>query len=103
MEYQRRSLTDADIRDPGELDEVEAIKVFANFGGKRADGLYDSATDSIRLVDGALAGRTFRAPSGAAAVVRSMYPAVRPNREGWTFWWESETADILSTRGRVKR
>jgi hypothetical protein len=82
-----------------EVSQFEGVRVFAIYEGKRTNGLYDAKTGGLTITNGPLEGKSYRTPSGAAAaVVQSMKPAVHPNRNGWTFWWESETASPLQHR-----
>jgi hypothetical protein len=72
------------------------VAVHAIYAGSRAEGLYDPAVKSLTITTGALAGRTFSKPSGAAvALVAALRPGVHPNRNGWSFWVESRTGRRL--------
>jgi hypothetical protein len=45
------------------------------------------APSRVQIVDGPLAGATFKSPTGAArAVVRQYNSNVTDNRNGWLFW-----------------
>jgi hypothetical protein len=42
----------------------------------------------VEILDGPLAGKSFKTPTGAArAVVHRYNPDVNDNRNGWLFWW----------------
>jgi len=78
------------------------VAVHAVYEGQRSDGLFDPATQSLRITAGPGAGKSFRRPSGAAiAVVQAVNPAVNPNRNGWSFWIVSSNGQALQTiRGK---
>src|SRR5580692_4489789 len=66
------------------LSRGSTVAVHAVYAGKRTDGNYDPVTKSLTITTGALAGRTFKSPSGAAvALVAALNPSVHPNRNGW--------------------
>ncbi|MEU5527682.1 hypothetical protein ABZ744_12150 [Micromonospora chersina] len=72
------------------------IPVHAVYEGSRTDGLFDPGSEVLEITSGALAGKRFRSPSGAAAaVVGAANPRVRPNRNGWAFWVCTDTGSIL--------
>jgi hypothetical protein len=69
-----------------------AIEVYAVYEGVRTNALFTPTTERVDIVDGSLAGQSFKRPSGAAvAVVRARNPAVNPNRNGWSFWTVAST------------
>lgn len=62
------------------------IEIYADYEGHRVRARYFKPT-RVEIVDGPLAGKSFRTPTGAArAVVRQYNPSVTDNRNGWTFW-----------------
>ncbi len=72
--------------------------VHAIYAGVRTDGEYDSATQSLTITTGPLAGKTFSKPSGAAvALVAVLRPGVQPNRNGWSFWIDTSSGNRLQT------
>jgi len=79
--------------------EPEEVRVFVSYRGKRIDGLLDLETQRLRITDGsaALAGRTFRSPTKAAVeVVKLLNPdRERPETNGWRFWRDLETGQII--------
>lgn len=79
----------------------EVVGVYAIYEGLRIEGRYFPPTRRLEITSGALAGRSYKSPSGAAiAVVQSVNPKVRPNRNGWSFWTVTETGMLLqSIRG----
>jgi hypothetical protein len=77
---------------------LNEVAVHAIYAGTRTDGLYDPTTKSLTITTGALAGRTFKSPSGAAVtLVATLNPKIHPNRNGWWFWVQSETGELLKT------
>ncbi|MEV6847054.1 hypothetical protein [Actinoplanes sp. NPDC051411] len=67
---------------PGNLD----VAVYADYGGHRVRARFVEPT-RVEIVDGPLAGQSFKTPTGAArAVVRHYNPDINDNRNGWTFW-----------------
>ncbi len=75
--------------------------VFCLYAGTRVHGHFDTATETLTITDGTLAGQTFRSPSEAArAVVNALKPGVNANRNGWTFWrvTNGDLLDVLRTR-----
>lgn len=74
------------------------VAVHAVYERTRTDGLYDPVTQALTITTGALAGKTFGKPSGAAvALVGAQSPGVNPNRNGWSFWVVSETGKRLQS------
>lgn len=74
------------------------VAVHAVYDGQRSEGLYDPATQSLRITTGPAAGKSFRRPSGAAiAVVQAVNPSVNPNRNGWSFWTISSNGQALQS------
>jgi hypothetical protein len=74
------------------------VAVHAIYAGVRTDGRYDPATGTLTITTGALAGRTYKSPSGAAvALVAALKPTVHPNRNGWWFWVQSDSGELLKT------
>jgi hypothetical protein len=66
--------------------EPAGLPIFADYEGHRTRARY-FAPSRIQIVDGPLAGATFKSPTGAArAVVRLYNSNVTDNRNGWQFW-----------------
>jgi hypothetical protein len=64
----------------------ESVEIYADYEGHRVHARY-FAPARVEIVDGPLAGRSFKTPTGAArAVVRLYNPSVNDNRNGWGFW-----------------
>ncbi|GIE93671.1 hypothetical protein [Paractinoplanes rishiriensis] len=65
---------------------VEGVAIYADYEGHRVRARY-LEPGRVHIVDGPLAGQTFKTPTAAArAVIRHFNPAVNDNRNGWTFW-----------------
>lgn len=76
--------------------EPGLVAIHADYEGFRSNALFDPATQRVQFVEGPLAGKSFKSPSGAAvAVVKHYKPDVDPNRNGWGFWVVSETGEWL--------
>ena len=70
--------------DPKPTDHGAAI--YADYEGHRVRARYIEPT-RVEIIDGPLAGQSFKTPTGAArAVVRHFNPDINDNRNGWTFW-----------------
>lgn len=68
-------------------EDDQIVKVYSDYGGHRTSAAFNRLTARVDIVDGPLAGQSFRAPSGAAAAVVTQYnPKVSPHRNGWHFW-----------------
>lgn len=79
-------------------DNEQTVPIHAVYNGSRIDAAFDPATEAVKIVQGQLAGRTFKSPSGAAvALVQEMNPRVNPNRNGWSFWTISSSGETLQT------
>lgn len=64
----------------------QGIAVYADYDGHRVHARYIDPT-RVEIIDGALAGQSFKSPTGAArAVIRHYNPDVNDNRNGWSFW-----------------
>lgn len=62
------------------------VAIYACYEGHRVSARY-FAPARVEIVDGPLAGKSFKTPTGAArAVVRHYNPSVNDNRNGWGFW-----------------
>lgn len=76
--------------------KTQEVAVHAIYAGVRTEGMYDRASQSLTIITGPLAGKTFSKPSGAAvALVAALRPGVHPNRNGWSFWVESSSGKRL--------
>ena len=77
------------------------VAIHAIYERVRTDGLYEPGTGNVLITSGPLNGTSFKTPSGAAtAIVHSINPTVRPNRNGWGFFVVSETGGLLQTLRR---
>ena len=77
------------------------IAIHADYEGIRSNALFDAETERVDFVEGPLAGKSFKSPSGAAvAVVKHYKPDVDPNRNGWGFWTVTETGEWLQALRR---
>jgi negative regulator of replication initiation len=66
--------------------EDRGVGIYADYEGHRVRAKYFEPT-RVEIVDGPLAGQSFKTPTGAArAVVRHYNPSINDNRNGWTFW-----------------
>jgi hypothetical protein len=64
----------------------QGVAIYADYEGHRVRARYFEPA-RVEIVDGALAGKSFKTPTGAArAVVRYYNPSVNDNRNGWSFW-----------------
>jgi hypothetical protein len=80
-------------------DNPATIRVHALYQGERIDGVFHPRSGRLEITSSALAGRSFKSPSGAAiAVVQNLNPTVNPNRNGWSFWIIDENGQTLQTR-----
>lgn len=73
------------VTPPGANDQ--AIEIYVDYEGHRTTALFHQLTSRVDVVDGPLAGQSFKSPSSAARNVIAHYkPEVSPQRNGWTFW-----------------
>lgn len=75
--------------DPGPArdGDDQTVSIFADYEGHRTSARFNRLTKRIDIVDGPLAGQSFKSPSSAArAVVAHYKPQVNPHRNGWSFW-----------------
>jgi hypothetical protein len=62
------------------------VTIYADYEGHRVRARYFEPA-RVEIVDGPLAGQSFKSPTGAArAVVRHYNPGINDNRNGWAFW-----------------
>jgi hypothetical protein len=82
-----RRLIGANSQETTEQDSRQAgVPIYADYEGHRNRALY-FAPARVEIIDGPLAGMSFKTPTGAArAVVRHYNPSVNDNRNGWGFW-----------------
>jgi hypothetical protein len=74
------------------------LAIHADYEGFRSNAYFEPTTERVEFVEGPLAGKSFKSPSGAARAVISHYkPEVDPNRNGWGFWIVSETGEWLQS------
>ena len=65
---------------------AEGVPIYSDYEGHRIRARYIEPS-RVEIIDGPLAGQSFKTPTGAArAVVRHFNPDVNDNRNGWTFW-----------------
>ncbi|MEU0104244.1 hypothetical protein ABZ313_02605 [Streptomyces sp. NPDC006251] len=86
---------------PEEPDEgSDGVRVHAVYRGERIQGLFHTATRSLTVTRGPLAGQSFLSPSAAAmAVIQDLNPDRSPNTNGWLFWRvTSSGAELKSLR-----
>lgn len=70
--------------DPEPADQ--GVAIYADYEGRRVRARYFEPA-RVEIIDGPLAGKSFKTPTGAArAVVRHYNPSVNDNRNGWSFW-----------------
>ena len=63
-----------------------SVAIYADYEGHRIRARYIEPA-RVEIVDGLLAGQSFKTPTGAArAVIRHYNPDVNDNRNGWAFW-----------------
>ena len=87
----------------GQVPQATQIAVHAVYAGVRTNGLYDRATQALKITTGPLAGRVFSKPSGAAvALVAHLRPDVNANRNGWSFWIVSGTGKRLQSERNAR-
>jgi len=81
---------------PPEPDPWEEVPVYAEYRGRRFEGMFVAATARLVVTSGELAGRAFGSPSAAAGAVLA---AVNPDRDartnGWRLWRVAATGDYL--------
>ena len=73
---------------PGDATEPaeQGVKIYSDYDGHRVRARYFEPA-RVEIVDGPLAGQSFKTPTGAArAVVRHFNPSINDNRNGWSFW-----------------
>ncbi|MFI6910285.1 hypothetical protein ACIBKY_54190 [Nonomuraea sp. NPDC050394] len=64
----------------------DGIPIYADYAGHRTRAQF-IAPARVEIVDGPLAGKSYKSPTGAArAVVGHYQPEVNDNRNGWMFW-----------------
>ena len=62
------------------------VAIYADYEGHRVRARFFEPT-RVEIIDGPLAGQSFKSPTGAArAVVRHYNPSINDNRNGWAFW-----------------
>ena len=77
---------------------LRTTAIHADYEGHRTSATFVRGLGRIEIIDGPLAGRSFKTPSEAAKEVVATYnPNVSANRNGWTFWIISENGAPLQT------
>jgi hypothetical protein len=73
------------------------VPVYANYLGRRIEGVYLPNSNEIRVTSGPMAGRLYPSPSSAAiAVVEALNPGrEHSNTNGRTFWNVGDTGQPL--------
>lgn len=68
-------------------DDANGVAIYADYVGRRTKATFNRLTHRIDIIDGPLAGTSYKSPSSAArAVVGHYKPGVSPHRNGWSFW-----------------
>jgi hypothetical protein len=83
--------------------QPDLVAIHVVYNGARINARFDTNSEGVEILDGALAGKVFKSPSGAAiAIVRQYNPRVHPNRNGWSFFTVTSTGELLQSirRGR---
>jgi hypothetical protein len=85
----------------------QGLLIYADYEGHRIPARFIAPT-RVEIIDGPLAGQSFKTPTGAArAVVRQYKPEINDNRNGWTFWWFTDESgarrSLQSIRPEVVR
>lgn len=64
----------------------DGVAIYADYEGHRTRARYFEPA-RVEIVDGPLAGKSFKTPTGAArAIVRQYNSSVNDNRNGWAFF-----------------
>lgn len=70
------------------------VAVYAVYEGHRVRARYIEPA-RVEIIDGPLAGQSFKTPTGAArAVIRHYNPRVNDNRNGWDFWQIDDDSSV---------
>jgi hypothetical protein len=76
----------------------DGIPIHLLYRGAKVEAVFDRGTQAVTVKSGSLAGHRYRSPSGAAvAVIASLNPDVKPNRNGWGTWVISGSGNLLHT------
>jgi hypothetical protein len=76
----------------------EQLMIYAKYRGTHTEANFDTASATVAIKSGPLAGQVFASPSTAGvAVVQAANPGVNPARNGWQFWKVSETGEPLES------
>jgi hypothetical protein len=85
----------------------DEVQVFVSYQGERVEGMLDLDTDRLRITGGpaALVGRNLKSPTQAAMeVVKVLNPdRERPETNGWRFWRDGQTGQIIDRVHRRRR
>ena len=82
----RQLIAASTLPEEGPQPADHGVTIYADYEGHRVRARYFEPA-RVEVVDGPLAGQSFKSPTGAArAVVRHYNPGVNDNRNGWTFW-----------------
>ncbi|MFB7244716.1 DUF262 domain-containing protein [Streptomyces populi] len=80
-----------------ELRTENGVEVHAVYDGRHVAGYYDPSSRGVTIPSGPGQG-AYESPSGAAvAVVMALNPHVRPQRNGWSFWYVTATGKLLQS------
>lgn len=92
---QSRTATEAS---DGSGRKPDVVPIHSFYEGHHTEALYYRRGGRIEILNGSLAGRTFKTPSEAAKeVVAHHNPDVSANRNGWTFWVITESKAPLQS------
>jgi hypothetical protein len=74
----------------------DEVAIYADYKGQHIDAVFHRTTKRVDITTGALAGRSYKSPSGAAiGIVQALNPSVHPNRNGWLFWFLKANGETL--------
>jgi hypothetical protein len=90
----RRLIASAWAEDEQRQPAGQGIAIYADYDGRRVHARYIEPA-RVEIIDGPLAGQTFKTPTAAArAVVRHFNPHINDNRNGWNFWQIDDEAGV---------
>lgn len=99
----RRLIAAIAVADDERLRPIDqGVSVYADYEGHRVHARYIEPA-RVEIIDGPLAGRSFKTPTGAArAVVRHYNPDINDNRNGWTFWQIDNESGVRTSLQSVR-
>ena len=100
----RRALATLAAADPApERDPWVEVPVYAEYRGRRVEGLFLPATSRLVVTTAPLAGREFASPTAAAgAVVAEVNPGRTSPTNGWRFWHVTASGEFLDVLRAVR-